>query len=174
MSPGRYFLRTMAFSALRGRPTGGWLAHRLTPRCPPSPFPSSQQQPRCTIMSPANSVRLLKLADREFHQLTGKPATPVPRRKFKPVKLNAARFDSAWDRKRGAAVRLTAVLLGEDDAALEHRVCGDERARKTYSAAADWLQRESAYLRKVARLLDTAGGRLSSVLGRCQGPAAAP
>lgn len=125
-------------------------------------------------MSPGNMPRLLTLADREFRQITGKPVAPPPSRKFKPMRLNPAKFDNAWDRKRGAAVRLTAVLLGEDDAALEHRVCGDERARKTYSAAADWLQRESAYLRKVARLLDTAGGRLSSVLGRCQGSATAP
>lgn len=54
-------------------------------------------------MSPGNPSRLLKLADREFRQLTGKPVAPVPSRKFKPVKLNAAKFDSAWDRKRGAA-----------------------------------------------------------------------
>jgi len=124
--------------------------------------------------SPGNPARLLKLSEREFTQLTGKPATPVPSRKFKPMRLNPARFDNAWDRKRGAAVRLTAVLLAEDDAALEQRVCEDDRSRKTYSAAADWLQRESAYLRKMARLLDTAGGRLGTVLGRCHGPGAAP
>lgn len=53
-------------------------------------------------------------------------------------------------------------------------MCESERSVKMYSAAADWLQRESAYLRKVARLLDTAGGRLTSVLGRCRAPAAAP
>lgn len=125
-------------------------------------------------MSPGNPARLLKLADREFTELTGKPATPVPSRKFRPMKVNASRFTPDWDRKRGAAVRLTAVLLGEDDAALERRVCEDDRSRKTYSAAADWLQKESAYLRKVARLLDTAGGRLGAVLGRCQGSAGAP
>lgn len=125
-------------------------------------------------MPPGNSARLFKLADREFHQLTGKRPIPVPSRRFKPVKLNPAKFDSAWDRKRGAAVRLTAVLLGEDDAALEQRVCGDERSVKVYADAADWLQRESAYLRKVARLLDTAGGRISAVLGRCRESAAAP
>jgi hypothetical protein len=38
---------------------------------------------------------------------------------------------------------------------------------KTYVSAADWLQRESAYLRKMARLLDTANARLASVLTRC-------
>jgi hypothetical protein len=125
-------------------------------------------------MSPGHRARLLSLADREFRQLTGKPPTPIPSRKFKPVKLNAARFDVAWDRKRGAAVRLTAVLLGEDDTALQQRVCADDRSVKVYADAAAWLQRESQYLRKVARLLDTAGGRLSAVLGRCRGSASAP
>lgn len=125
-------------------------------------------------MSPGHRARLLTLADREFRQLTGKPAAPVPGRKFKAIRVNAARFDSAWDRKRGAAVRLTAVLLGEDDGALQQRVCADERSVKVYADAADWLQRESAYLRKVARLLDTAGGRLISVLDRCRESAAAP
>ena len=124
-------------------------------------------------MSPGNMPRLLTLADREFRQITGKPVIQPPTRKFKPMRLNPAKFDSAWDRKRGAAVRLTAVLLGEDDATLEQRVCRDERTRKTYVAAADWLQRESAYLRKMARLLDTAGGRITSVLGRCKATATA-
>lgn len=71
-------------------------------------------------------------------------------------------------------MRLTAVLLGEDDGALQQRVCADERSVEVYADAADWLQRESAYLRKVARLLDTAGGRLTSVLGRCRESATAP
>jgi len=35
-------------------------------------------------------------------------------------------------------VRLTAVLLREDDAALERRVCANERAVKTY--VTEWLQ----------------------------------
>jgi hypothetical protein len=117
-------------------------------------------------MPGGNPVRLLKLADREYQQLTEKPSA-MPGRKFRPIRLNVARFDQSWDRKRGAAVRLTAVLLREDDSALERRVCENERTVKTYAGAAEWLQRESAYLRRVARLLDTAGGRLSVVLGRC-------
>jgi hypothetical protein len=111
--------------------------------------------------------RLLQLADREYRQLTNKPATIPPTRKFKPIKLNAAHFDSGWDRKRGAAVRLTAVVLREDDSALERRVCESDHSAKTYAQAAAWLQRESAYLRKVARLLETAEGRLVAVLTRC-------
>ena len=119
-------------------------------------------------MPPGNPSRLLKLADREFRQLTGeRPTQPSPRR-FKPIRLNATRFDSSWDKKRGAAVRLTSVLLREDDTALQQRVCENAKTVKTYADAADWLQRESAYLRKVARLLDTAGGRLAIVLSRCQ------
>jgi hypothetical protein len=119
-------------------------------------------------MCPGNPARLLKLADREFRQLTeARPASP-PTRKFKPIKLSAARLDEGWERKRAAAVRLTAVLLREDDTTLERRVCESERTVRTYSRAADWLQAESAYFRKIARLLDTAGGRLATVLGRCQ------
>jgi|SRR6185437_15686884 len=126
-------------------------------------------------MPPGNPARLFKLADREFRQLTEDRQPPQPStRKFKPIKLNASRFDNAWDRKRGAAVRLTAVLLREDDVTLQQRVCENERSAKTYSDAADWLQRESAYLRKIARLLDTAGGRLSVVLTRCSESTGAP
>jgi hypothetical protein len=60
-----------------------------------------------------------------------------------------------------------AVLLREDDSALHQRFCESERAAKTYPDAADWLQRESVYLRKVSRLLDTAAGRVEAVLERC-------
>jgi hypothetical protein len=68
----------------------------------------------------------------------------------------------------------TAVLLQEDDATLQRRVCENDKTVKTYASAADWLARESAYLRKIARLLDTAGSRLSVVLTRCDGSAARP
>ena len=116
-------------------------------------------------MPPGN--RLLSLADREFRQIVQKPEPPPTRKSFKAVKLNPARFDSAWDRRRGAAVRLTAVLLGEDDTTLQLRVCENDKTAKTYADAASWLQRESAHMRKVARMLDTAAGRLNIVLERC-------
>ncbi len=60
-------------------------------------------------------------------------------------------------------MRLTAVLLRADDAALQQRVCENAKTVKQYSAAADWLQQESAYLRKIARLLDTTGGCLAPI-----------
>lgn len=85
-----------------------------------------------------NPTRLLKLADREFRQLTeDRSATPPAPRKFRPVRLNVARFDQSWDRKRGSAARLMAVLLREDDSALHQRVCESERSAKTYADAAD-------------------------------------
>jgi len=62
-------------------------------------------------MPPGNPIHLLKLADREFRQLTEERPPPSSARRFKPIRLNARRFDQSWDRKRGAAVRLTAVLL---------------------------------------------------------------
>jgi hypothetical protein len=43
---------------------------------------------------PLNQVPLLALADREFRELTNQPLTIEPTRKFKPVKLNVARFDN--------------------------------------------------------------------------------
>ncbi|MGH3427487.1 MAG: hypothetical protein ACRD3Q_19905 [Terriglobales bacterium] len=122
-------------------------------------------------MPTGNPVRLLALADREFRELTGRPVAIEPDRKFKPMKLNPSRFGKEWDRKRGAAVRLTAVLLREDDATLQARVCEDDKSVKTYANAAEWLRRESAHLRRVAGLLDTAGGRLTAVLTRCSGTA---
>ena len=118
-------------------------------------------------MTPGNPARLLKLADREFSRITeGRPSAP-PQRRFKPMRLNTARLDRSWDAKRGAAMRLTAVLLAEDDQALQQRVCESAKTVRTYETAADWLARESAYLRKVSRLLDTAGTRLAAVLARC-------
>ncbi|HTC44757.1 MAG TPA: hypothetical protein VK696_06885 [Steroidobacteraceae bacterium] len=124
-------------------------------------------------MSPGNPIRLLKLVDREFRELTEEPARTPPPPKFKAVNINPSRFDKTWDRKRGAAVRLMAVVLREDHEALARRVCENEQTAKTYAGAADWLQRESAHLRKIARLLDTAGGRLAAVVSRCGGSEAA-
>jgi hypothetical protein len=60
-------------------------------------------------------IQLLALADREFKQLTSSRPAPRPSQSFKAIRLNAARFDQSWDRKRGRAVRLTSVLLREDD-----------------------------------------------------------
>jgi hypothetical protein len=47
-------------------------------------------------------------------------------------------------------MRLTAVLLREDDSTLERRVCESEFSAKTYADAMAWLRRESIHLRKVA------------------------
>jgi hypothetical protein len=105
-------------------------------------------------MSPANAPRFLTLTDREFRELTGKPAASEHPTKFKPIRLNPARFDQSRHTKRGAAVQLMTVVLREDHESLQRRVCATDQTAKTYAGAAAWLQRESAHLRKIARLLD--------------------
>ncbi len=117
-------------------------------------------------MSPGTRARLLSLADQEFRALTERPGDqPAPRR-FKALKLNIAKVDTAWDHKRGSAVRLASVLRRHDDAALAQRVMENDQVARTYESSVDLLRREAAYLRKVARLLDLAGGRLTAVLQR--------
>jgi hypothetical protein len=119
-------------------------------------------------MTIANRVHLLTLADREFNRETKAPRRVPTKRTFKGLSLNIAKFDTAWDRKRGSAVRLTSVLLREDAETLHRRVCADEQSTRTYDGAADWLEREARYMRKVAGMLDTAVSRLNAVLGRCR------
>jgi hypothetical protein len=74
------------------------------------------------------------------------------------MKLNATRFDQSWDRKRGAAVRLTAVLLQEDDAALQRRVCENDKTVKTYTSAADWLGTRIRIAEKDGEIAGYGGG----------------
>lgn len=43
-------------------------------------------------------------------------------------------------------------------------MCESDKSARTYGEAAEWMQRESAYLRRIARLLDTAGTRVASAV----------
>lgn len=106
---------------------------------------------------PLNHIRLLALADREFRELTNQPRTVEPKRKFKPVKLNVARFDNTWECKRGAAVRLTAVLLREDDTTLERRVWENEVSAKTYASLRFRLRRPSCIHISVSKYTSSFG-----------------
>ncbi len=108
--------------------------------------------------------RLFALAEREFKA----NRTTVAREKFRGMNLNVGKYDEGWDRKRGAAVRMMAVILRDNDEALLARVSESEQAAKTYGSAAAWLMREGEYLRKTAGLLDTAAGRLKVVLDRLE------
>jgi hypothetical protein len=119
-------------------------------------------------MSPGPSARarLLDLADREFQSLTEGPDQPPPPQRFKALKIRLAKFDAAWPRKRLSLVRLAGMLLIHDDQALAQKVCESDQSARTYAGGVELLRREGEYLRKVARLLDLASGRLSVVLGR--------
>ena len=100
----------------------------------------------------ASRIRLLSLADREFRREAGSPKPQKAKRTFKGMNLSLGKFDARWDRSRGSAARMTGVVLREDAEALHSRVCADEKSLKDYDAAADWLQTEARYLRKVASL----------------------
>jgi hypothetical protein len=120
-------------------------------------------------------MRLLTLSDREYQRENNTAPAPQPAtKKFKAVRLNLARYDGSWDRKRGSAARLMAVLLRESDDQLTERVCQDAQACRTYRGAADWLAGEAQYLRKLAAMMETASSRLTVVLQRCGHSASSP
>lgn len=81
------------------------------------------------------------------------------------MKVDANKYDESWDHKRRAAVRLMMVVLKEDDRALLERV-GAEGMTKTYGDTTEWFRREAGVLRKTAAMLETAAGRVTTVLKR--------
>lgn len=114
------------------------------------------------------AARLLILAEREFRTLTNKPLEPPRPRRFKALKIRLEKFNAGWDRRRGSMVRLAGVLLRDDDAALERRVCESEQSARTYGRGVELLEREARYLRRVSHMLERAAGRLSVTLERCR------
>lgn len=118
-------------------------------------------------MPTVNRSRLLALSEKEFRREAASPDPQPVTATFRGLRLNINKYDATWDRKRGAAARLMAVLLRESDTALTNRVCETAASCRTYSGAADWLAGEARYLRKVASMMDTAAGRLGVVLQRC-------
>jgi hypothetical protein len=120
-------------------------------------------------MAPGIQARLLVLVDREFRSLTETPIQSAAPQRFKARKINLAKLDSSsWDRKRGSVARLAGLLLSHDDTALAARVCESDQSMRTYASGIALLHREGALLRKTARLMDLASGRLSAVLERCE------
>lgn len=117
---------------------------------------------------PTNSrSRLVAIARREFEQRASKPSEIPAAKRFRSVKLQLAKFDPTWDRKRGEAMRLTGVLLSEGDDAMQARVCETSATAKTYAVAVSWLSREAEHLRKCSKLHEMAVARLTAVLARC-------
>jgi len=118
-------------------------------------------------MPAVNRARLLALSDKEFSRESAAPVRRPAKAKFRALRLNLNKFDAAWDRKRGSAARMMAVLLREGDTELAGRVCASTEAGRTYDGAAAWLAGEARYLRKVANMMEIAAGRLGVVLQRC-------
>lgn len=118
-------------------------------------------------MPRVNRARLLALSSREFSKESVAPAPAPANRKFRPVPLKLARYDASWDKKRGAAARMMAVILRESDQQLTERVCASPQSATTYRGAAEWLTGEAQHLRKHIRHLDSAASRLEVALLRC-------
>ena len=118
-------------------------------------------------MPTVNRTRLLNLSEREFRREADAPERAPASQKFRPIRLALSKYGNDWDRKRGSAARLMAVLLRESDDQLTGRVCEDDNTSRTYRGAADWLAGEARYLRKLAGMMDTAAGRLGVTLQRC-------
>lgn len=125
-------------------------------------------------MPKVNRTRLIALSNREFHREAGSPGpVTATKRRFRGIGLSLAKYDGGWDKKRGAAARMMAVILRESDEQLTERVCASPQSATTYRGAAEWLAGEAQHLRKHVRHLDSAASRLSVVLERC-GQAAGP
>ncbi len=120
-------------------------------------------------------ISLAALSSREFRQRIQAPAAAAPiADRFRGHRLKLGLYDQQWDKKRGTAIRLTTVLLTEDDQALQLRVCENLGAGRTYRQAIGWLEREAATLRRAAKMHETAAARLATVLQRCPGAVSQP
>lgn len=108
------------------------------------------------------------IANREFARIGGQSPTIPTESRFRGRRVKLAKFGPHWDARRGTAIRLTSVLLTEDDQELQRRVCEDQSAARTYSSAAALLSQEAAHLRRVTEMHETAAARLTAVLARCQ------
>lgn len=106
--------------------------------------------------------RLLALSDAEF----GRKRPALPRTRFKALNVNLVKLSTDWDRQRGAAARMMAVILREDSETLLDKVSSDPERADAFADAVDWLGKEATYLRKVATRMDVAASRLSAAVSR--------
>ena len=115
-------------------------------------------------MTISNRSRLVALSEKLFRsEYRAKRAAPAKRR-FKPMNVSLAKYDDAWDRRRGAAVRMSAVLLRDGYDALVGRIGDDPASVRTFADVAQWLAREADMLRRTARLHEIAASRVGAIL----------
>jgi hypothetical protein len=112
---------------------------------------------------PSKLGRLLALSDSEFKRRR----TQLPKlKKFKAKPIDVRKFDGEWQRERGAAVKLMAVVLREDSDGLFAKVSATPETAATFADAIAWLLKEGELLRKTAERHDTAAARLKSAVCR--------
>lgn len=116
-------------------------------------------------MTQTRMARLLAFSDAEFG--LNRTATPV-RPRFKARKVNLTALDTDWDRRRGAAARMMAIVLRDDSESLLAKMEADPVKAESFSDAAAWLRKEATLLRKTAGRMDLAVARLTAVIARRQ------
>jgi hypothetical protein len=112
---------------------------------------------------PGKIGRLLALSDAEFSR---RRKQPTKLKTFKARPIDVRTFDRAWERYRGAAVRVMAVVLREDSDSLYAKVTSDAKTMATFTDAIGWLQKEAELLRKTAERHELAASRLKSTICR--------
>jgi hypothetical protein len=86
-------------------------------------------------------INLQALSEREFRREYKAPTPVLPARRFKPINVNLGKLNESWDRKRGSAARMMAVVLRDGDMALAERVSASSETSRAYAEAARWLRR---------------------------------
>ena len=112
---------------------------------------------------PSKLGRLLALSDAEFRR---KRTQPAKVKAFKAKPIDVRTFDGEWERHRGAAVRMMAVVMREDSEGLFSKVSVDPQTAGTFAEAICWLTKEAELLRKTASRHDLAAARLMSAVCR--------
>ena len=112
---------------------------------------------------PGKIGRLLALSDAEFSR---RRKQPTQQKNFKARPIDVRKFDRAWERYRGAAVRMMAVVLREDSDGLYAKVSAEPKTAATLADAVGWLQKEAELLRQTADRHDLAASRLKSAVCR--------
>lgn len=106
--------------------------------------------------------RLLALSDSEYKR---KRTEPV-RSTFKGRSIDVRKLGKDWERQRGGAARLAAMLLREDSEGLYAKVAADPQTAITFADAVGWLKKEAELLAKVVERHELAASRLRSAVCR--------
>ena len=111
---------------------------------------------------PSKMGRLLALTDAEFKRKRAEPQ----RYTFKGRSIDLRKLGKAWEKERGAAARMAAIVLREDSEGLFAKVSADPQTAATFAEAIGWLKKEAELLTKAVERHEIAASRLRSAVCR--------